>query len=215
MIPKIMLLCIGITMSAKLSLASKNRLEMRRRAMGCLKDLGYNISIAAPEAEARQFVKDMGIVLHPTGPSFRAWLTAVVDAVAEGRVRRIGPPVLGAYKVGISSEQRARRKPAAKKAKAAPKRPTLEAWTPEYVERSKEFYSSYEWRSLRYKVFLRDGRVCALCRASDGVVLHVDHIIPLRQDWSRRLDIKNLQVLCEACNHGKGSMDATDWRKKS
>ena len=210
MILKIMLLSIGIYMTKRLNLAGQNRLEMRRRAIGCLKDLGYDISITAPEAQARKVVSSAGIRLNPTGPSFRAWMTAVVDAVADGRVPRVGPPRLGAYKRGISSEQAKIR--IKKKPKIEPNKPKLEPWTPEYVERAKEFYSSYDWRSLRYKVFLRDGRVCALCRTSEGVILHVDHIIPLRRDWGRRLDINNLQVLCEACNHGKGSMDTTDWR---
>jgi 5-methylcytosine-specific restriction endonuclease McrA len=92
----------------------------------------------------------------------------------------------------------------------------LEPYTEDYVAKSKEFYASQQWRFLRYEVFLRDGRICVLCGATpeDGTRLHVDHIIPLRQDWGLRLKIDNLQVLCEECNHGKGSRDSTDWRPK-
>jgi 5-methylcytosine-specific restriction endonuclease McrA len=31
--------------------------------------------------------------------------------------------------------------------------------------------------------------------------------------WSRRLKESNLQVLCSACNHGKGSKYEDDWRE--
>lgn len=84
------------------------------------------------------------------------------------------------------------------------------------MAKAKEFYLSQQWRFLRYEVFLRDGRICVLCGATpeDGTRLHVDHVIPLRQDWGLRLKIDNLQVLCEECNQGKGSKDSTDWRPR-
>lgn len=91
-----------------------------------------------------------------------------------------------------------------------------EAYTEQYRAKVNEFYKSLPWQYLRYDVFLRDGRICVLCGATpeDGIMLHVDHIIPLRQDWSLRLKAENLQVLCENCNAGKGSTDITDWRPK-
>jgi len=77
-----------------------------------------------------------------------------------------------------------------------------------------KFYSTYEWRKVRYEVLKRDGARCLLCGASrkDGAVLNVDHIKPLKKFWSLRLDPENLQTLCSACNHGKGNLDETDWR---
>lgn len=76
-----------------------------------------------------------------------------------------------------------------------------------------EFYQSFEWRRLRYHVLKRDGGRCLVCgqSAADGIVLHVDHIKPLRYNWDLRLDPDNLQVLCSVCNHGKGNWDETDW----
>lgn len=84
----------------------------------------------------------------------------------------------------------------------------------EYRENSKEFYKSKEWRELRFEVLKENGGHCCLCGrgVKDGVVLHVDHIIPLSKDWSKRLDKDNLQVLCEDCNIGKSNKDNTDWR---
>ena len=82
-----------------------------------------------------------------------------------------------------------------------------------YAELAKEFYLSQEWKELRYSVLKEQGGKCQLCGRSrkDGVVLHVDHIIPLSKDWSKRLDKDNLQVLCEDCNLGKSNKDSICW----
>lgn len=82
---------------------------------------------------------------------------------------------------------------------------------------SDSFLESYEWRKIRMEVLKRDGAVCACCGATriDGVKMHVDHIKPRRIYPELALDITNLQVLCEVCNHGKGNWDMTDWRESS
>jgi len=81
---------------------------------------------------------------------------------------------------------------------------------------SKEFLQSYEWRKVRMVALKRDGAICACCGASPktGAVMNVDHIKPRRTHPHLALDPENLQVLCADCNHGKGSWDDTDWRKK-
>lgn len=73
------------------------------------------------------------------------------------------------------------------------------------------FYTSREWRSLRYKVLKLYGRVCMSCRASNKEI-HVDHIVPRSVDPSRELDLENLQILCVDCNIGKGNTDCHDYR---
>lgn len=79
-----------------------------------------------------------------------------------------------------------------------------------------EFYADPAWRfaRVRYDAIKKSGGRCECCGAekSDGVRLVVDHIEPIRYRWSRRYDPSNLQVLCDECNRGKGSRDATDWR---
>ena len=62
----------------------------------------------------------------------------------------------------------------------------------------------------------REGAICACCGASrkTGAVINVDHIKPRRTHPHLALDPENLQVLCDACNHGKGNWDDTDWRDK-
>ena len=58
--------------------------------------------------------------------------------------------------------------------------------------------------SMRFEVLQRD-RSCKLCGMgpTNGVRLHVDHIVPFSQGG--RTCLENLQVLCERCNLGKGN----------
>lgn len=78
------------------------------------------------------------------------------------------------------------------------------------------FYSSSEWKAMRYEALRLHGAQCQCCGASpgSGVVLNVDHIKPLRAFWALRLDLNNLQVLCGDCNQGKGARHDDDWRTK-
>jgi len=80
---------------------------------------------------------------------------------------------------------------------------------------SDDFYRSDEWRRLRYRALTRQGNACQCCgvKASPGSPLHVDHIKPRSRFPALQLDITNLQILCEACNLGKGGWDQTDWRR--
>jgi 5-methylcytosine-specific restriction endonuclease McrA len=82
---------------------------------------------------------------------------------------------------------------------------------------SDEFLRSYEWRRLRMVVLKQFGARCQCCGATsqNGVVIHVDHIKPRRLFPHLALVESNLQVLCEACNHGKGNWDDSDWRPMS
>lgn len=77
----------------------------------------------------------------------------------------------------------------------------------------KDFYKSWEWKTLRYEFLKSRQRICDCCGRSpkDGIKIHVDHIKPIRFHWHLRLKISNLQILCEDCNMGKGSHDETDW----
>lgn len=80
----------------------------------------------------------------------------------------------------------------------------------------KNFYSSDEWRALRYAAFAAYGRKCGCCGASPetGAVMHVDHIKPRFTHPELALELSNLQILCADCNQGKGAWDSTDWRWK-
>lgn len=84
---------------------------------------------------------------------------------------------------------------------------------PDYTD-SKAFYASDAWKRARYATLVYAGGRCACCgaRPADGVILHVDHIVPRWKDPSLQLEPSNLQVLCSNCNVGKGAWDSTDWR---
>lgn len=77
------------------------------------------------------------------------------------------------------------------------------------------FYRSRAWKALRYSALRanreKHGRLtCEACGSTDGP-FHGDHRVPLSKDWSRRLDPSNIQIMCEACNMGKGNTDSIDW----
>lgn len=61
---------------------------------------------------------------------------------------------------------------------------------------------------LRWRVLQRDRFTCCACGTSpalsDGVELHVDHIVP----WSKGGEtvLENLQTLCAVCNLGKSNI---------
>jgi hypothetical protein len=56
---------------------------------------------------------------------------------------------------------------------------------------------------LRFTILQRDGFKCQICNASkqDGVVLEVDHIIPISKGG--KTEESNLLTLCMPCNRGK------------
>jgi len=53
----------------------------------------------------------------------------------------------------------------------------------------------------RFMIMKRDKYRCQICNRS-GVELEVDHIVPVSQGGSDRMD--NLQTACQDCNRGKG-----------
>jgi len=81
---------------------------------------------------------------------------------------------------------------------------------------SDSFLSTYEWRKIRMQALKKYGPKCMCCGATPefGAIMNVDHIKPRKLFPSLALDLNNLQILCNECNHGKGNWDMTDWRKK-
>lgn len=84
-----------------------------------------------------------------------------------------------------------------------------------------EFYKTWDWQKLRVKTFEKFGRRCMCCGATNDsidmtgkpVQIVCDHVKPLHNYWSMRLDPENTQVLCFDCNMGKG-IEETDYRPK-
>lgn len=70
---------------------------------------------------------------------------------------------------------------------------------------SKNFYNSSEWLKIRGHVLERDEEIDVYIYMTTGEILLADtvhHIIPLKDDWSKRLDEENLMSL----NHDTHSM---------
>lgn len=87
---------------------------------------------------------------------------------------------------------------------------------PSRLDPNKFDYYSDEFRKLRHRVFLRDGEVCTMCgkRPKPGVILTIDHVLPISRYPSRAMDIENLQVLCLECNQKKSNKDYIKKPKK-
>lgn len=65
-----------------------------------------------------------------------------------------------------------------------------------------DFYNTKEWKRLRQKKFEDCDGLCERCRER-GIVCEcnaVHHIVPLDEDFSRRLDYKNLICVCYNCH---------------
>jgi 5-methylcytosine-specific restriction endonuclease McrA len=81
-----------------------------------------------------------------------------------------------------------------------------------------EFLLTPEWRRARYDALRNSDGRCELCgrnkhQLAYGEYLNVDHIKPRKTHPQLALDQDNLQVLCGACNQGKGNRDTRDWRR--
>ena len=70
--------------------------------------------------------------------------------------------------------------------------------------RTARFYKSKEWLISRKKVLNRDHGLCQHCLKHQKITPAdtVHHKVPLKVDWSRRLDLDNLESLC-ASYHNK------------
>ena len=65
--------------------------------------------------------------------------------------------------------------------------------------------------SIRFEVFKRARFRCQYCgvrQTDDGVVLHVDHVVPVFEGGTN--DIVNLVAACASCNLGKGATRLDD-----
>lgn len=71
------------------------------------------------------------------------------------------------------------------------------------------FYHSATWKRARDLIRIRDNGLCVEClndkRITVGTI--VDHIIPIKQNWNKRLDEDNLQLLCQSCHNKKTSSE--------
>lgn len=78
-----------------------------------------------------------------------------------------------------------------------------------YHEKYDSFYQSSEWKILRNRKFFDANGICENCYKlvdEDGnhkiiQAREVHHIVPIEEDWSKRLDYNNLILLCPNCHN--------------
>lgn len=76
-------------------------------------------------------------------------------------------------------------------------------------QQARAFYHSKEWERVRLAVLSRDNFLCQECLKNKRITRAViaDHIVPLLVAWDKRLDMSNLQSLCQACHNRKTAED--------
>lgn len=79
----------------------------------------------------------------------------------------------------------------------------------EWDKKYKKFYNSAAWKRLRRTVMIENNWACANCERNSIYVRAdvVDHIIEIKDDWDRRLDISNLEPLCHLCHNQKSERE--------
>jgi len=72
----------------------------------------------------------------------------------------------------------------------------------------KKFYSSSQWQKVRDR-YLKKNPLCEHCKEKGltEVADEVDHIIPIKVDWKKRLSSDNLQSLCRSHHQIKSAKD--------
>ncbi|MGX7039486.1 HNH endonuclease [Vagococcus fessus] len=73
-----------------------------------------------------------------------------------------------------------------------------------------KFYNSKQWKMLREDVLIENFYTCSQCGREGNIG---DHIIPVEEDWNKRLDKNNIQVMCQSCHNIKTRNDERKYKK--
>lgn len=74
-----------------------------------------------------------------------------------------------------------------------------------YHEKYQHFYNSKSWHDLRNFKWQESNGLCELC-LKDGIVREareIHHIVPINENWNKRLDYDNLLALCSDCHNAQ------------
>lgn len=86
-------------------------------------------------------------------------------------------------------------------------------------KQSTQFYNSKAWRVISEQAYGKQYGLCQVCLQNNKITTGtydskgnfkrniVDHKVPIKQDWSKRLDFSNLWVLCIRCHNKKTAED--------
>ena len=72
-------------------------------------------------------------------------------------------------------------------------------------KKANRFYHSAAWKKTRDIVKVRDNGLCRECLRHKRITVgtEVDHIVPIKQSWGKRLELDNVQLLCKAGRNKK------------
>ncbi|MBZ5203209.1 HNH endonuclease [Planomicrobium chinense] len=65
-----------------------------------------------------------------------------------------------------------------------------------------KFYKTRAWLKLRRIALMRDDFMCKTCERN-GIIKEaqlVHHLIEVKTDWDKRLELENLESICESCH---------------
>jgi 5-methylcytosine-specific restriction endonuclease McrA len=150
----------------------------------------------------------------PMDVSPESWVKSNFSYICSMYMQKYPRAVASDYKPKPSKKERkAKRLLASKSLNKAPRSTPIKVAGIDVTTTA--FLDTYEWRKVRMQALKLYGPKCMCCGSTPatGAVMNVDHIKPRKLFPSLALDVKNLQILCHECNHGKGNWDQTDWRK--
>lgn len=66
-----------------------------------------------------------------------------------------------------------------------------------------DFYKNDEWKRVKTLALIRDKGLCQWCLKEGKIKLAdvVHHIVEVKKDWNKRLDMDNLVSLCHECHN--------------
>lgn len=64
------------------------------------------------------------------------------------------------------------------------------------------FYKSKAWKNTRKVALMRDNHLCVVCERNGiyKTAQLVHHLKEVRTDWDKRLNLENLESVCESCH---------------
>lgn len=81
-------------------------------------------------------------------------------------------------------------------------------------KKSNAFYQSKMWKVKRLEALNKTHGLCLHCMNEKRIkrAEMIDHIIPIKVDWSLRLMITNLQPLCNVHHNAKTALDRQKYK---
>ena len=79
-----------------------------------------------------------------------------------------------------------------------------------YHEKFDTFYNSPEWKILRNQKFYDADGLCEMCFKNKVIreAREIHHIVPINENWNKRLDYDNLIALCPSHHQEQHNRDS-------